>query len=58
VRSCYRINGLTLIIYPQPILTEYSELTAAIILIGVLGYALDWLAREAHARWTHREQRG
>lgn len=31
----------------------YSELTAAIILIGVLGYALDWLARAAHARWMH-----
>jgi NitT/TauT family transport system permease protein len=31
----------------------YSELTAAIILIGVLGYALDWLARMAHARWMH-----
>lgn len=31
----------------------YSELTAAIILIGVLGYALDWLARAAHARWMY-----
>lgn len=31
----------------------YSELTAAIILIGVLGYALDWLARRAHGRWMH-----
>jgi NitT/TauT family transport system permease protein len=31
----------------------YSELTAAIVLIGVLGDALDWLARAAHARWLH-----
>jgi NitT/TauT family transport system permease protein len=31
----------------------YSELTAAIILIGVLGFILDWLARAAHARWLH-----
>jgi NitT/TauT family transport system permease protein len=31
----------------------YSELTAAIIVIGMLGYALDWLARAAHARWLH-----
>jgi NitT/TauT family transport system permease protein len=31
----------------------YSELTAAIILIGVLGFMLDWLARAAHARWLH-----
>ena len=31
----------------------YSELTAAIILIGLLGYALDYLARVVHARWLH-----
>jgi len=31
----------------------YSELTAAIILIGLLGYALDYLARLVHARWLH-----
>ncbi len=31
----------------------YSELMAAIILIGLLGYALDYLARAAHARWLH-----
>ena len=31
----------------------YSELMAAIILIGVLGYALDYAARAAHARWLH-----
>jgi NitT/TauT family transport system permease protein len=31
----------------------YSELTAGIILIGLLGYALDVAARAAHARWLH-----
>jgi len=31
----------------------YSELTAAIILIGLLGYALDYAARLVHARWLH-----
>jgi len=31
----------------------YSELTATIILIGVLGYLLDFLARVAHGRWLH-----
>ncbi len=31
----------------------YSELMAAIVLIGVLGFALDYLARLAHARWLH-----
>jgi len=31
----------------------YSELTAAIILIGVLGFLLDYLARWLHARWLH-----
>jgi NitT/TauT family transport system permease protein len=32
----------------------YSELMAAIVLIGALGYALDHLARTAHAKWLHR----
>ncbi len=31
----------------------YSELMAAIVLIGVLGFILDYLARAAHARWLH-----
>jgi NitT/TauT family transport system permease protein len=31
----------------------YSELMAAIILIGMLGYLLDYAARAAHARWLH-----
>ncbi|MDC8758762.1 ABC transporter permease [Janthinobacterium fluminis] len=31
----------------------YSELMAAIILIGGLGFLLDYLARAAHARWLH-----
>ena len=31
----------------------YNELMAAIVLIGVLGFMLDWLARAAHARWLH-----
>ena len=31
----------------------YSELMAAIILIGMLGYFLDYAARFAHARWSH-----
>lgn len=31
----------------------YNELMAAIVLIGILGFALDWLARQAHARWLH-----
>ncbi len=32
----------------------YSELMAVIVLVGALGYALDHLARSAHARWLHR----
>ena len=31
----------------------YSELMAAIVLIGILGFILDYLARAAHARWLH-----
>jgi len=31
----------------------YSELMAVIVLIGVLGFMLDYLARMAHARWLH-----
>ncbi len=31
----------------------YSELMAAIVLIGALGYALDVAARALHARWLH-----
>ncbi|MCU4120026.1 ABC transporter permease [Variovorax sp. N23] len=31
----------------------YSELMAAIVLIGALGYLLDLLARWMHARWLH-----
>jgi len=31
----------------------YSELMAAVILIGLLGYALDYAARAVHARWLH-----
>ncbi|WP_317202333.1 ABC transporter permease [Janthinobacterium sp.] len=31
----------------------YSELMAAIVMIGVLGFLLDYLARAAHARWLH-----
>lgn len=31
----------------------YSELMAAIILIGILGYLLDMLARLAYRRWLH-----
>ena len=31
----------------------YSELMAAIVLIGILGFMLDYLARAAHARWLH-----
>lgn len=31
----------------------YDELMAVILFIGVLGYALDALARAVHARWSH-----
>lgn len=31
----------------------YSELMAAILLVGLLGYALDHAARWLHARWLH-----
>jgi NitT/TauT family transport system permease protein len=31
----------------------YNELMAAIVLIGLLGYSLDWFARAAHAKWLH-----
>jgi NitT/TauT family transport system permease protein len=32
----------------------YSELMAAIVLVGLLGYALDLAARALHAWWLHR----
>ncbi|HMN78420.1 MAG TPA: ABC transporter permease [Burkholderiaceae bacterium] len=32
----------------------YSELMAAIVLIGLLGYLLDHAARWLHGRWLHR----
>ncbi len=32
----------------------YSELMAAIVLIGLLGWGLDSLARWLHRRWTHQ----
>lgn len=31
----------------------YSELMAAILLIGALGFLLDYLARSLHKRWLH-----
>ncbi len=30
----------------------YDELMAAIVLVGALGFALDWLARWLHQRWN------
>ncbi|HZX33532.1 MAG TPA: ABC transporter permease [Rhodocyclaceae bacterium] len=30
----------------------YGELMATVLLIGLLGFALDWLARQAHRRWS------
>ena len=30
----------------------YGELMAAILFIGLLGFALDWLARRAHEHWA------
>ena len=30
----------------------YGELMACIVFIGLLGFALDWLARAAHQRWS------
>jgi len=30
----------------------YGELMASILFIGLLGFILDWLAREAHRRWS------
>ncbi|WP_153114775.1 ABC transporter permease [Rhodocyclus tenuis] len=30
----------------------YGELMATILFIGLLGFVLDWLAREAHRRWA------
>lgn len=32
----------------------YSDLMAAIVVIGALGFALDALARAAHRRWLHQ----
>lgn len=34
----------------------YSELMAVIVLIGVLGFTLDWMAQRLHRRWTGRRQ--
>jgi NitT/TauT family transport system permease protein len=31
----------------------YSELTAAILLVGALGFLLDYVARWLHRRWLH-----
>jgi len=31
----------------------YSELMAAIIIIGLIGWALDYLARSIHEKWIH-----
>ncbi|MNZ42304.1 hypothetical protein D3C78_598750 [compost metagenome] len=31
----------------------YSELMAMVLLIGVLGFMLDALARGLHRRWVH-----
>jgi NitT/TauT family transport system permease protein len=30
----------------------YGELMATIVFIGLLGFVLDWLARQAHRRWA------
>lgn len=30
----------------------YGELMACVLFIGLLGFALDWLARLAHRRWS------
>jgi NitT/TauT family transport system permease protein len=30
----------------------YGELMATILLIGLIGFGLDWLARQAHRRWS------
>ncbi len=34
----------------------YGELMATILFIGLLGFALDWLARAAHRRWSGQHQ--
>jgi hypothetical protein len=34
----------------------YSELMAMVLLIGVLGFVLDALARGLHRRWVHAER--
>lgn len=33
---------------------SYDELMAGILVIGILGFLLDWLARSAHRLWTHQ----
>ena len=54
--SCFRIvsAGLGYFILDTRDRLAYSELMAAILIIGALGFALDHLARWVHARWLHR----
>jgi NitT/TauT family transport system permease protein len=33
----------------------YSELMAVILVIGAIGYLLDWGLRLAHRSWTHQD---
>ena len=36
----------------------YDELMAGIVVIGCLGFVLDWLARTVSSRWTQRGKPG
>jgi NitT/TauT family transport system permease protein len=36
----------------------YDELMAGIVVIGCLGFVLDWLARAISSRWMQRGQQG